>query len=72
MRQPGVEPGSQPWEGCILPLYYWRTINYSQDSFLIFLMQFFSKFVLTPLIYLHLQQQNELAYKRKNQIFLKI
>lgn len=25
MRQPGIEPGSQPWEGRILPINYWRT-----------------------------------------------
>ena len=25
MRQPGVEPGAQAWEACMLPLHYWRS-----------------------------------------------
>jgi hypothetical protein len=24
MRQPGVEPGTSPWKGLIIPLNYWR------------------------------------------------
>ena len=24
MRQPGIKPGSGPWQGPILSLYYWR------------------------------------------------
>uniref|UniRef100_A0A0R3RLJ7 Reverse transcriptase domain-containing protein n=1 Tax=Elaeophora elaphi TaxID=1147741 RepID=A0A0R3RLJ7_9BILA len=25
LRQPGVEPGSAPWEGAMIPLHHWRT-----------------------------------------------
>ena len=24
VRQPGIEPGSQEWESCMIPLHYWR------------------------------------------------
>ncbi|MCP9259757.1 hypothetical protein DINM_002959 [Dirofilaria immitis] len=24
VRQPGVEPGSAPWEGAMIPLHHWR------------------------------------------------
>lgn len=24
VRKPGIGPGSQPWQGCILPLNYFR------------------------------------------------
>ena len=31
MRQPGIKPGSGPWQGPILSLYYWR--NYGVTLF---------------------------------------
>ena len=31
MRQPGIKPGSSPWQGPILSLYYWR--NYGVSGF---------------------------------------
>jgi hypothetical protein len=28
MRMPGVEPGSQAWEACMMPLHYMRHVNF--------------------------------------------
>ena len=30
MRTPGVEPGSQAWEACMMPLHYVRSQHYGQ------------------------------------------
>ena len=27
MRMPGVEPGSQAWEACLIPLHYMRLVK---------------------------------------------
>ena len=27
MRMPGVEPGSQAWEACMMPLHYMRSAS---------------------------------------------
>jgi hypothetical protein len=40
MRMPGVEPGSQAWEACMMPLHYMRLIGFifrdvvTRDGFL--------------------------------------
>uniref|UniRef100_A0A915Q6B8 Thioredoxin-like fold domain-containing protein n=1 Tax=Setaria digitata TaxID=48799 RepID=A0A915Q6B8_9BILA len=49
LRQPGVEPGSAPWEGAMIPLHHWRaqnnylnqnfTVVYFGDIKLVFLMR---------------------------------
>ena len=41
MRPAGLEPASQPWKGCILPLYYERSeslrINQSGKEYMVHL-----------------------------------
>lgn len=32
LRQPGLEPGSQEWESCMIPLHYWRTMYLSGET----------------------------------------
>ena len=32
MRTPGVQPGSQAWEACVIPLHYVRTRNWPQNE----------------------------------------
>ena len=34
VRRPGIKPGSHPWQGCILSLYYRRTLLLLGDSHL--------------------------------------
>ena len=32
MRLPGVEPGAQAWEACVLPLHYRRSCSTAKDK----------------------------------------
>ena len=32
MRMPGVEPGSQAWEACMMPLHYMRHVRVSDSD----------------------------------------
>ena len=34
MREPGIEPGSRPWQGRVMPLNYAR-VNYTNDCCLV-------------------------------------
>ena len=36
LRQPGIEPGVQAWEACMLPLHYWRILLQTVGKFLVF------------------------------------
>ena len=31
MHQPGIEPGAQAWEACMLPLHYWCPFLFMRD-----------------------------------------
>ena len=33
MRMPGVEPGSQAWEACMIPLHYMRVMMWKNHSY---------------------------------------
>ena len=33
LRQPGIEPGTQPWQGRIIPFNHWRILVYSKILF---------------------------------------
>ena len=39
MRQSGIEPEAQPWQGRILPLNYWRSQTYLSFVFKLFFIQ---------------------------------
>ena len=40
MHQPGIEPGSVPWQGTILPLDHWCYCVASRSKYLIFDIHF--------------------------------